>query len=101
MVEFGFLTACRKQETIGLPWRPVHLDADPPFVVVEDVLEEAGGVYRLRTGTKTDTKTGELGRKVFLVPEAVGLLTRRKEEDRGPNFNLHGFVFPDPRTGDV
>ena len=101
VVEFGFLTACRKQETLGLPWRHVHLDAEPPYVVIEDVTEEAGGIFRIRKGVKTSTKTGETGREVLLVPDAVALLKRRREADKGANWNVDGLVFPDPRTGRV
>ncbi|CUJ84159.1 site-specific tyrosine recombinase XerC [Shimia thalassica] len=101
VVEFGFLTACRKQETLGLPWAHVHLNAETPFVIIEDVTEEAGGIFRIRRGTKTSAKTGELGRKVYLVPDALALLRRRKEADKGVVWNVDRLVFPDPRTGRV
>ncbi len=95
VVQLGFLQALRKQETLGLHWANVHLDADVPFINVVDVVEEAGSIYRLRTGTKTDAKTGQLGRKVFLRPEAIELLRRRQ----GATNNA--LVFPDPVTGAV
>ncbi len=95
VVQLGFLQALRKQETLGLRWANVFLDVDVPYINVVDVVEEAGGLFRLRTGTKTDTKTGQLGRKVFLLPEAIDLLRRRQG---GTNNAL---VFPDPNTGDV
>ncbi|WP_299640712.1 tyrosine-type recombinase/integrase [uncultured Ruegeria sp.] len=95
VVQLGFLQALRTQETLGLRWINVHLDTDVPFINVVDVIEEAGGVFRLRTGTKTDAKTGQLGRKVFLLPEAVDLLRRRQ----GATNNE--LVFPDHNAGAV
>ncbi|MEP2533861.1 tyrosine-type recombinase/integrase [Shimia sp.] len=101
LIEFGFLTACRRQEMLGLRWCNVHLETTTPFVLIIDVIEEAGGVYRLRTGTKTDAKTGQAGRRAYLVPEAVTLLDRRCGAKLGPNMNPDDLVFPNPKKGGI
>jgi integrase len=94
-VEFAFLTACRRQEVLGLHWSSVFLDAPVPHVVIDHVVEEAGSHVAIRKGHKTSGKTGDLGRTVYLVPRVIELLQERRASIVGP------LVFPAPKAGGV